>query len=126
MCSIILNQKERKRKSGTMDVNRIILKHYRVFFIHVYQISVQISNTIGVLSNFRRLVINEHELIIQDKAEGHYPQLVINPHEMSGIEIVITILMKKKEKKRHDIFLMKLSQFLKNSCFFHHPIKLLE
>lgn len=83
-----------------MDVNRIILKHYRVFFIHVYQISVQISNTIGVLSNFRRLVINEHELIIQDKAEGHYPQLVINPHEMSGIEIVITILMKKKEKKK--------------------------
>lgn len=34
-CSIILNQKE-KKESGAMDVNRIILKHYRGFFMHVY------------------------------------------------------------------------------------------
>lgn len=54
-------------------------------------------------------MINGHKLIIQDKAEGHYPQLVINPHEMTGIEIVITTIMKMGEKKQHDIFLMKLS-----------------
>lgn len=63
--------------------------------MHVYGISVQISNIIGVLSNFRTLVINGHKLIIQDKADGHYPQLVINSHEMTGIEIVITIIMKR-------------------------------
>lgn len=62
-----------------------------------------------MLSNFRRLVINGHKLIIQDKAEGHYPQLVINPHEMTGIEIVITTIMKIGEKKQHDIILTKLS-----------------
>lgn len=44
-------------------------------------------------------MINGHKLIIQDKAEGHYPQLVINPHEMTGIEIVITIIMKMGGKK---------------------------
>lgn len=53
-------------------------------------------------------MINGHKLIIQDKAEGHYPQLVINPHEMTGIEIVITTIMKIGEKKQHDI-LTKLS-----------------
>jgi len=92
--------------------------------MHVYGISVQISNIIGVLSNFRTLVINGHKLIIQDKADGHYPQLVINSHEMTGIEIVITIIMKRGGK--HDIFLMNLPHFLKNSCFFHHSIKLPE
>lgn len=64
-------------------------------------------------------MINGHKLIIQDKAEGHYPQLVINPHEMTGIEIVITTIMKIGGKKQHDIVLMTLS-------ISHHPIKLLE
>lgn len=67
--------------------------------MHVYQISVKVSNTIGVLSNFRRLVINGHKLIVRDKAEGHYPQLVFNPLQITGIEIVITIIMKMGGKK---------------------------
>ena len=72
-------------------------------------------------------MINGHKLIIQDKAEGHYPQLAINPHEMTGTEIVITIIMKMGGGgKEHDIFLMKTSPFLKNSCFSYHPTKLLE
>lgn len=95
--------------------------------MHVYGISVQVSNIVGVLSNFRTLLINGHKLIIRDKADGHYPQLVINSHEMTGIEIVITIIMKLgRKKKKHDIFLMNLPHFLKNSCFFHHSIKLPE
>lgn len=51
-------------------------------------------------------MINGHKLIIQDKAEGHYPQLVVNPHEMTGIEVLITIIMKMGKKKSSMIFFL--------------------
>lgn len=51
-------------------------------------------------------MINGHKLITEDKAEGHYPQLVINPHEITGIEIVITIIMKMGKKKKSMTFFL--------------------
>lgn len=42
------------------------------------------------------LMIDGQELIIQDTAEGHYPQMVINPQDMACTEAVITIIMKMK------------------------------
>lgn len=44
-------------------------------------------------------MINGHKLIVRDKAECHYPQLAIKPLEITGIEIVITIIIKMGGKK---------------------------
>lgn len=63
-------------------------------------------------------MIDGPKLIIQDTAEGHYPQLVINPHEIAGTELVITIIMKTK-KKVHDIFLLRLSLSFSKELIFH-------
>lgn len=97
-------------------MNRIILKR-NLFYACLWNFCT--SNIIGVLSNFRTLLINGHKLIIQDKADGHYPQLVINSHEMTGIEIVITIIMKlgrKKKKAWH--FSYEPASFSKELMFF--------